>query len=144
MEKLPVHNRDRHEGSRETEWATSSLRRGPDRATYLRRIVIAVCFFIGYYILIKPTPTECTSPACTQRSGKTDGLLDQTSGQDTKPTELHQRPPSEVEPAKANIPLEVHIMSKCPDAQECLHDLVLPAMEKISDKVDFKLSFIAR
>ncbi|KAI9757596.1 MAG: hypothetical protein M4579_003409 [Chaenotheca gracillima] len=40
------------------------------------------------------------------------------------------------------IPLEAHIMSKCPDAQDCLRDLVLPAMEKVSDKVDFKLSYI--
>ncbi|KAL1971268.1 hypothetical protein VTN77DRAFT_220 [Rasamsonia byssochlamydoides] len=41
------------------------------------------------------------------------------------------------------VPLEVHIMSKCPDARDCLQQLVVPAMEKISDKVDFQLSFIA-
>ncbi|GLB07325.1 hypothetical protein AtubIFM57258_002655 [Aspergillus tubingensis] len=41
------------------------------------------------------------------------------------------------------IPLEAHVMSKCPDARDCLQQLVLPAMEQISDKVDFKLSFIA-
>ena len=40
------------------------------------------------------------------------------------------------------VPLEAHIMSKCPDATDCLHDLILPAMQKISHKVDFKLSFI--
>lgn len=33
-------------------------------------------------------------------------------------------------------------MSKCPDARDCLRDLVVPAMERISDKVDFRLSFI--
>lgn len=42
------------------------------------------------------------------------------------------------------IPLEAHIMSKCPDAQDCLQKLVVPAMEQISDKVDFELSFIGR
>lgn len=42
------------------------------------------------------------------------------------------------------VPLEVHIMSKCPDARDCLRDLVVPAMEKISDQVDFRLSFIGR
>lgn len=42
------------------------------------------------------------------------------------------------------VALEAHIMSKCPDAQDCLQKLVLPAMEKISDKVDFELSFIGR
>jgi len=40
------------------------------------------------------------------------------------------------------VPLEAHIMSKCPDAKDCLHDLVVPAMQRISDKVDFKLSYI--
>lgn len=40
------------------------------------------------------------------------------------------------------VPLEAHIMSKCPDAKDCLHDLVLPAMQRVHDKVDFKLSFI--
>ncbi|SLM35065.1 Gamma interferon inducible lysosomal thiol reductase GILT [Lasallia pustulata] len=40
------------------------------------------------------------------------------------------------------IPLEAHLMSKCPDARSCLRELVVPAMEKIADKVDFKLSYI--
>ncbi|KAK3721018.1 hypothetical protein LTR37_003308 [Vermiconidia calcicola] len=40
------------------------------------------------------------------------------------------------------IPLEAHIMSKCPDAKDCLHDMILPAMQNISHKVDFKLSYI--
>lgn len=40
------------------------------------------------------------------------------------------------------VPLEAHIMSKCPDAKDCLVDLVVPAMEQISDKVDFTLSYI--
>ena len=48
------------------------------------------------------------------------------------------------EVAEKKIPFEAHIMSKCPDAKDCLQKLVLPAMEQISDKVDFKLSFIAR
>jgi hypothetical protein len=42
------------------------------------------------------------------------------------------------------VPLDVHIMSKCPDAKDCLQKLILPAMERISDKVDFQLSFIGR
>ena len=40
------------------------------------------------------------------------------------------------------VPLEAHIMSKCPDARDCLRDLVVPAMERIVDKVDFRLSYI--
>lgn len=40
------------------------------------------------------------------------------------------------------VPLEAHVMSKCPDARDCLHDLVLPAMVNISNYVDFRLSYI--
>lgn len=42
----------------------------------------------------------------------------------------------------SKVPLEAHIMSKCPDAKDCLHDMILPAMMNVSDKVDFKLSYI--
>ena len=42
------------------------------------------------------------------------------------------------------VALEAHIMSKCPDARDCLQQLVLPTMQKVSDKVDFKISFIGR
>ncbi|TVY46189.1 hypothetical protein LOCC1_G003092 [Lachnellula occidentalis] len=39
---------------------------------------------------------------------------------------------------KPLVPLEAHIMSKCPDAKT----LVLPAMMKVVDKVNFTLSYI--
>ena len=42
------------------------------------------------------------------------------------------------------VPLEAHIMSKCPDARDCLKNLVVPAMEEIADMVDFSLSFIGK
>ncbi|KAI1503028.1 hypothetical protein F5X99DRAFT_407362 [Biscogniauxia marginata] len=40
------------------------------------------------------------------------------------------------------VPLEAHIMSKCPDARDCLKELVLPAMMRVNDKVNFTLSYI--
>lgn len=40
------------------------------------------------------------------------------------------------------VQLEAHIMSKCPDARDCLRDMILPAMQNVSHKVDFKLSYI--
>ncbi|KAI6711614.1 hypothetical protein JHW43_005892 [Diplocarpon mali] len=43
---------------------------------------------------------------------------------------------------KALVPLEAHIMSKCPDATDCLRDLVLPTMQRVIDKVNFTLSYI--
>lgn len=33
-------------------------------------------------------------------------------------------------------------MSKCPDAKDCLKDMVLPAMMRVIDKVNFTLSYI--
>ncbi|KXL50890.1 hypothetical protein M433DRAFT_60986 [Acidomyces richmondensis BFW] len=42
------------------------------------------------------------------------------------------------------VPLEAHIMSKCPDARDCLRDLILPTMQNVSRKVDFKLSYIGQ
>lgn len=48
--------------------------------------------------------------------------------------------------AKSNltglVPLEAHIMSKCPDAKICLEELVVPAMEHVVDMVNFRLSYI--
>ncbi|KAL4925461.1 GILT family protein [Aspergillus undulatus] len=41
------------------------------------------------------------------------------------------------------VPFEAHIMSKCPDARDCIRELVVPTMERVHDKVDFDLSFIA-
>ena len=35
-------------------------------------------------------------------------------------------------------------MSKCPDARDCLRDLVVPAMEQVVDKVNFTLSYIGK
>lgn len=49
-----------------------------------------------------------------------------------------------VEKNTTKVALEAHIMSKCPDARDCLRDLILPAMEQINDKVDFQLSYIGR
>ncbi|KAI5843044.1 hypothetical protein DFP73DRAFT_573834 [Morchella snyderi] len=45
---------------------------------------------------------------------------------------------------KAKVPLEIHIMSKCPDARDCLELLVAPALKNVSDIVDFRMSFIGR
>ncbi|CZS88744.1 uncharacterized protein RCO7_04486 [Rhynchosporium graminicola] len=43
---------------------------------------------------------------------------------------------------KKRVPLEAHIMSKCPDARDCLRDMVLPTMQQVIDKVNFTLSYI--
>ncbi|PHH66850.1 hypothetical protein CDD80_913 [Ophiocordyceps camponoti-rufipedis] len=40
------------------------------------------------------------------------------------------------------VPLEAHIISKCPDTRDALRELILPVMQQVSDKVDFKLNYI--
>ncbi|KAI1774095.1 hypothetical protein F4818DRAFT_93046 [Hypoxylon cercidicola] len=47
-----------------------------------------------------------------------------------------------VSAAQDLVPFEAHIMSKCPDAKDCLKDMVLPAMMRVYDKVNFTLSYI--
>ncbi|KAI6759542.1 hypothetical protein HG530_010222 [Fusarium avenaceum] len=51
---------------------------------------------------------------------------------------------SDVQTTDRLVPLEAHIMSKCPDAKEALELLVLPVMERVHDKVNFTLSYIGR
>ncbi|EHK43338.1 hypothetical protein TRIATDRAFT_301200 [Trichoderma atroviride IMI 206040] len=45
---------------------------------------------------------------------------------------------------KALVPFEAHIISKCPDTRHALRNLILPAMQKVHDKVDFQLSYIGK
>lgn len=40
------------------------------------------------------------------------------------------------------VPLEAHIMSKCPDAKACLQKLIVPSMIEIGNLVNFTLSYI--
>jgi hypothetical protein len=133
MEKLPIHSdgdpQDQNERTR------------PSTATFLRRLCIVVLFLVGYYLLIRPSST-CTQHHTKLPESYTLGLEDITNEDSHNPDAGHI-PDAQSTPAQTKIPLEAHIMSKCPDAQACLQKLILPAMEKIYDKVDFRLSFIA-
>ncbi|KAG6358556.1 hypothetical protein INS49_012073 [Diaporthe citri] len=46
--------------------------------------------------------------------------------------------------APKRVPLEIHNIVKCPNAQVALTALVLPTIERVHDKVDFRLSILAR
>jgi hypothetical protein len=48
--------------------------------------------------------------------------------------------------AGGKVRLEAHIMSKCPDARDCLRDMILPVMQRpeVQGKVAFQLSYIGR
>jgi hypothetical protein len=50
----------------------------------------------------------------------------------------------QIEQFGEKVPLEIHVMSKCPDARDCLRELIVPTMIKVSEKVDLTMSFIGR
>lgn len=139
MEKLPIH-------SKEGYGDTPQLGNNPDRrarpstTTYLCRIGVIALLFIGYILLLRPSSPGCSgiAPQTENYRAEVQEEYDNYLQPGRFASDAHQT----LEQTK--IPLEAHIMSKCPDAQDCLQKLVLPAMERISDKVDFKLSFIAR
>ncbi|KAI0396260.1 hypothetical protein F5Y17DRAFT_128097 [Xylariaceae sp. FL0594] len=61
--------------------------------------------------------------------------------------ELHDvsdavKPSPSAQTRKELVPLEAHIISKCPDTRDCLRELLLPAMIQVHDKVNFTLSYI--
>lgn len=149
MEKLPVHSGDT-QGSSESSNHTETRPR-QDPAVFRRRLLIVFCFLAGYLWLLKAWPTlpmlcKYDTPGCATSESDYHGSPLQSDEQDSLQNEgfgqaILSQPPISSEDQR--IPLEAHIMSKCPDAKGCLQKLVLPAMEQISDKVDFQLSFIA-
>ncbi|KAH9897310.1 hypothetical protein F4778DRAFT_255621 [Xylariomycetidae sp. FL2044] len=60
------------------------------------------------------------------------------------PEQQHQQQHQQQHALTTNslVPLEAHIMSKCPDATYCLKEMVLPAMVRVYEKVNFTLSYI--
>lgn len=140
MEKLPIHSKE-SENASEVNQPAGRLR--PDKATYRRRLCIVVIFLIGYIWLLMPSTS--ISYGHHNIPLQTESFESTRNENDWPQKNLGSSTPgSQKTRAQSKVPLEAHIMSKCPDAQACLQKLVLPAMEKISDKVDFKLSFIAR
>jgi hypothetical protein len=144
MEKLPIHSKEGYGDSFEPNQPDRQTR--PTTATYLRRICIAVVFLIGYYLLLLKPSSPCNSHGHhnTHLQGSHSGAGEIRDENDVLSSPGYSAPGAHNTLAQNKIPLEAHIMSKCPDAQACLQKLVLPAMEQISEKVDFKLSFIAR
>jgi hypothetical protein len=116
--------------SRIDRWAQwyDSHQPGP-RYQALRRVVLAGWLILGTLMFIKYLQPD-------SRPLQGNGILKSSSyEQETAPL---------LSSSAKKVPLEAHIMSKCPDARDCLQKLVVPAMEQISDKVDFKLSYIGR
>jgi len=49
-----------------------------------------------------------------------------------------------IQEPKKLVPLEAHIMSKCPDAKDCLTSLILPVMSELSSHINLTLSYIGK
>ncbi|RAL14971.1 GILT family protein [Aspergillus homomorphus CBS 101889] len=104
---------------------------------------LTIVAFIGLLVSWSPiSVSDLNFFSCHQGKRYHDGpALVLTDGEEA--LSMPPLPGTSAVQAAKKVPLEAHIMSKCPDARDCLQQLVVPAMEQISDKVDFKLSFIA-
>lgn len=105
-----------------TEAKSLSWRERTTSRSLRRGLIIIIACFLAYFLYLNRLYVKSLAPSSS------------------KPSSEHAT--NSVGTNK--VPLEAHVMSKCPDAQECLQQLVVPAMEKISDKVDFQLSFIGK
>lgn len=99
-----------------------------------RGIIIIILCWILYFLYLSRLLGKTPTPSSDVHSNAPDDSVSTT----------HDVGDHAVAAEPNKVPLEVHIMSKCPDARDCLQQLIVPAMEKINDKVDFQLSFIAR
>lgn len=143
MEKLPSHSKEVFGESVGLDQDQQRTR--PTTATFVRRLCIAVVFLIGYYLLLlKPSPACDGHHNARPQKDSLDGASGYIENGNHGANLASLTPDGQKSLGQIKIPLEAHIMSKCPDAKACLQDLVLPAMEKVNDKVDFRLSFIAR
>lgn len=132
MEKSSTHfqNNSYEYGTAAPGTTAITTRRDRFISRFFRRALTAICLCLAFYVILSrcpgvvPTRPNTNSPNGGRDTGKDDHTI---------PTGSSMK-----------VPLEAHIMSKCPDAQDCLQQLIVPAMERISDKVDFRLSFIGR
>ncbi|EER24529.1 hypothetical protein D8B26_005140 [Coccidioides posadasii str. Silveira] len=106
-------------------------RREPWRVSrFLRNTILATCLCLAIYCFSHQSHL-LTRPSAIMKDRTQSPIsnVGDNAGQDPNPS-------------SKKVPLEAHIMSKCPDAKNCFLDLIVPAMVKVHDKVDFKLSFI--
>lgn len=135
MEKLPFHSHEGLRGDVSPAVPTASTTSQRDRA--FRHILAAIISLSLAFFLIVSRPSVSIHGSRFFSCHKSAKVLDDGSTVSAAIDHPHG--------ASANrVPFEAHVMSKCPDARGCLQQLVIPAMEQISDKVDFELSFIAK
>ena len=114
-------------GSRVPSGNGHFLPRPPIRRRMLTFLVLSIVLFCA---------TKLIPTARLYRLGPENGAL--TKSPDSDADEGSAKATAN----KTKVELEAHIMSKCPDAKDCLKELVVPAMEQAAEMVDFRLSFI--
>ncbi len=126
---LPMHEKQEHRAFN----ADNMLRTGTSRSR--RFLVVSLALVLLIWLSISHLLPD-----------RPDSTLLSVKGHQSHHTTSH--PPQAAVTLKGNssrlVRLEAHIMSKCPDARDCLRDLVVPAMEKVVDMVDFNVSFIGK
>lgn len=110
---------------------TAALR---DRS--IRRMIVLLCLVTTAWVFVHRALVPSTNKSLADEAETT------TPSDPSKLTPSTH--PHGVYANITKVPLEAHIMSKCPDARTCIQQLVVPSMERISDKVDFQLSFIGK
>ncbi|KAL5086060.1 hypothetical protein Trisim1_009687 [Trichoderma cf. simile WF8] len=93
----------------------------PRRSRARELLLVIMCFFVGFHlwthsVAVPFLPQQAAEFLAPTQEGSVNGL----------------------------VPFEAHIISKCPDTRHALRNLILPVMQKIHDKVDFKLSYIGK
>ncbi|RFU77279.1 gamma interferon inducible lysosomal thiol reductase [Trichoderma arundinaceum] len=87
-----------------------------------RLLLLVVSFFVGYHLW----SNSVAVPFLPQQASD----ILRSTHDDSAPNAL--------------VPLEAHIISKCPDTRDALRTLILPVMQQVHDKVDFRLSYIGK
>ena len=117
--------------------------------TFSRTVVVRAAFSLLGVIAIVFTllHSELSEIPRTWLPGFSSQTIAQTwLSQGVRPSDEHAvDAPVSSDGDRNSVKLEVHIMSKCPDARDCLELLVLPALEELGpDIVEFRMSFIGR
>ncbi|KAF4513584.1 hypothetical protein G6O67_000837 [Ophiocordyceps sinensis] len=107
----------------------------PPRSRPVVRLLLLLVFIVavGFYTVPRPLSWRPSFASGTTGTGTT-GTGTGTTGTPVANRGAVKKP--------GLVPLEAHVISKCPDTRDALRQLILPVMQRVHDKVDFKLNFI--
>ncbi|OAL40410.1 hypothetical protein AYO20_00146 [Fonsecaea nubica] len=115
-EKLPLHKHAESTGHALPD------QHAPRRPFFVRRVIPAILTILVIFSLFR------TTFVCHHHY---DPTLSQGSSDIVENGESRDK-----------VALEIHVMSKCPDARDCLRELIVPTMIQVNEKVNLTMSFI--